>query len=235
MSYPTSASAYGIWSLNEVRDAEYFDRWPGTLDAYTLQPLGDNSCVRFYPLDGSAEDLIGNDTTAIAPLNSFVTGRINQGFNTGDLSNGKNIPIEAYSGGTSGSYTFWVYVPSGTPGGTINPVLRDNNVGNNINVIARTGGFKIRQSNGNETTTTFPYDEWVHITFIRTGATTCTVYANGANPEDLSGARTDADDYIQICDDGFFIDNLVLDHLRFFNKELTSLEVQQVYLTDNSQ
>jgi len=235
MPHPTTASAYGIWSLNEVRDAEYFDRWPTILDAYTLQPLDDNSCVRFYPLDGSAEDLIGNDTTATQPSASFVTGRINQGFSTGDLSNGRTIPIEDYVGGISGSYTFWVYVPSGTTGGTLNTVLRDNNAGNNINILLRTGGFKVRQSNGDETTATFPYDEWVHITFIRTGASTCTVYANGANPEDLSGARADSDRYIQICDDSFFIDNLVLDHLRFFNKELTSLEVQQVYLTDNSQ
>jgi len=232
MPHPTSDSAYGIWSLNEIRDAVRGDNWPGpAIDPSTLQPLGDSSCVRFYQFEDNVTESIANDTSAsIVDSLSYVTGKVSKAI-AGGYSSGY-VSIPAYSGGTSGSYTFWIYAGSSLPDNTLWTVLSDSNTGNNIVLRSTTSGFVVRQSNGNESTVQ-SFDQWIHVTFIRTTATTCTVYFNGANPENLTGARDDSDQYIRIGSNQLNFGDFALDHLRFFNKQLTAQEVLTVYNIDN--
>ena len=128
MSHPSSSSAYGIWSLNEIRDAERVDNWPelppeavGTPYATSYLATTGGSLINATP--GSLDTVIDNASDGDAILLESGAYTINAtpfGSYTSDPFRQKNILI---CGAASAEYVVVTVDHDGTSAVRDHPVF----------------------------------------------------------------------------------------------------------------
>jgi hypothetical protein len=161
-------------------------------------------------------------------------------LNFDGLNDRVSLPIQHVSNFNNFTVEAWIY----TVANTYQTIYAEGNTGNNnpmfsLTKMPNTTGFEIVLRNSSNiglvvssTIGYVPLSTWTHVAFVRTAATTASLYINGANTDNFTFANPGSIDVNvanigvrqRVSFDGWLNGNL--DEIRVWNRILTMAEIQ---------
>ena len=96
MPHPSTSSAYGIWSLNEVRDAERGDNWPSVPITFTYTAANLDSGTADNAFDGSlstSANVRNAGSYVEVTFNKSLSGTLEVNVTNGNDSSDDNLVV----------------------------------------------------------------------------------------------------------------------------------------------